>query len=171
MIKIKKIIERMKAFDKETELESKLKKLIEKVDKAIEKVVAIGIKKWLFWDIMVWLFELVYCRVDIRSFGPKNIADILFLALFCYSPIIQAKLNIFTGANEKMVGWRAWEKYGILGVGVPMFVIGCVTFVLLLIRRDIYLAILVFQGPPLLYSCCKAVVLYKEREKEPPLWS
>lgn len=148
-----------------------MKEMKKKIDEMIEKVVIIGIKKWLFWDVLIWVFELIYCGTDIRSFKLNYMLPLLFLFLFCYSPIIQAKLNIFTGANETMVGRNAWQKYMSLYVGVPMFIIGTMAFILLLIRRDIDFAILVFQGPLLLYSCCKAVVLYKEREKEPPLWN
>ncbi len=137
---------------------------MKKIDKIVDKVLSIGIRKWLLCNLLIFAFELIYCDINICEYDLTWL-KVFWTCLFCYSPVIQAKLNIFTGANESMVGYKAWEKYMSLIVGIPAFIFACFSLILLMIRKDMEFAIMVFIGPTLLYSCCKAVDLYNKQEK------
>ena len=146
-------------------------KTIKKLDQIIDRVLAIGLKKLLIWDVVIYFLELIYCGIDITEY-KINAFKLAFLALGCYFPILQSKTNILTGANETLIGKWWWLKYSDLTViGIPGCILGIFGLIMLLFTRDIQYAILNFMAPPLLYTTCKAVYLYNEREKEPPLWN
>ena len=90
---------------------------MKKIDKIVDKVLSIGIRKWLLCNLLIFAFELIYCDINICEYDLTWL-KVFWTCLFCYSPVIQAKLNIFTGANESMVGYKAWEKYMSLIVGI-----------------------------------------------------
>lgn len=137
-------------------------------DEWIEKIAAINLKKLILYSILLLIFEYIYCGTWPYEVSLELIFGYPITFLVAHFLTLQAKLNIFTGANETLL--KGWLRYSVLLASVPFFIIGVVFFVMLILTREISLSIVLFMAPFFLYFSCRAIVMYKEEDKTPPKW-
>lgn len=137
----------------------------------IKKISDLGLKKIICIEVIMFLAMFIWCGCDISALDSKYLIQLIGVTIFAFWLILSARLSIFTGAN-KIFFPAVFFRYSLLVLmAMPMFLVGIIFFIKLLLRREfVDNAACVYGAILCLYTGCRTVEIYKENENKEP-WS
>ncbi len=137
----------------------------------IKKISDLGLKKVFCIEVVMTIAMFVYCGCDINALNGRYLFQLIGVTIFAFWLILSARLSIFTGASKIFLP-PVFFRYSLLVlIALPMFLLGNIFFVKLLMRREfVDNASFVYGAILCLYTGCRTVEIYKENENKEP-WS